>query len=77
MISIISDKGKFEYDEGTGRIFVNGILGSSTKYEPVFNGGVKDGDMPRFAGIWLKETNSVLGLKGKVNKLIDDLNNVI
>lgn len=77
MINIVSEKGNFDYDEKTGHIFVNGILGSSQKYEPVFNGGVKDGDMPVFAGIWLKESNSIVGLKGKVNKLIDDLNNVI
>lgn len=77
MISINSEKGKFEYDEDTGRIFVNGVLGSSTKYEPVFNGGIKDGDMPKFAGIWLKEINSVLGITGKINKLIDNLNNII
>ena len=77
MIQINSSKGVFQYDEDTGRIYVNGVLGSSKKYEPIFVGGVEKGDYPQLCGILLKEINSVVTINGGVHKITDDLNNVI
>lgn len=77
MITINSAKGQFQYDEATGRIYVNGVLGSSKNYEPIFVGGVTKGDYPQLCGILLKEINSIVTLNGGIQKITSDLNNVI
>lgn len=71
MIDIITLKGeKYSYDENTQRIFKDGMLLSSTQVEPIFS-NFSDSMAPRFSGLYLKDTNSILSLSGNINPVTD------
>lgn len=76
MVEIVTVKGElYSYDETTMRIFKDGVLLSSVKAEPVFS-DFSDKYPPKFSGILLKDSNTVLSLSGKLNS-ITNINSVI
>ena len=71
MIEIVTLKGnKYSYDEVTQRIYKDNILLTSAQAEPVFSNIAKE-TVPKFAGIYLKDSNSILSLSGKINPITD------
>lgn len=71
MIDIITLKGeRYSFDEETQRIFKDGVLLSSVNVEPVYSGLGND-SIPKFSGLLLKDTNSILSLSGKISPVTD------
>lgn len=71
MITIATLKGEvYSFDPETKRIFKDGVLIPSSSVEPVYSGNSEDkNDPPKFSGIYFRDTNSILSLSGKINKL--------
>lgn len=70
VIYITSEKGEnYTFDPSTNRIFKDGYLMSSVEVEPVYTNS--DDVTPRFTGILLKGTGTVLSLSGKYNQISD------
>lgn len=71
MTDIYTIKGdKYSFDPDTERIFKNGILLTTIQAEPVYARATKS-EIPRFAGIYLKEIDSILSISGKINPITD------
>ena len=71
MIDIITIKGeKYSFDENTQRVFKDGLLLSSVQVEPIYSGLGGD-NIPKFSGLLLKDTNSILSLSGKISPITD------
>ena len=77
VIEIITIKGeRYSINKETGRIFKDGLVVPSTNAQLVYSHlGDKD-KPPKVSGIWLKETNSILTLTGKIYPIIKDINSV-
>lgn len=76
MIDIITIKGeKYSFEETTGRLFKDGLVLPSTLYEPVYSNSFDENTPPKFSGILIKETNSILSLFGHINP-ISDINQI-
>lgn len=77
MKDIITLKGeKYSFDEDTGRIFKDGYVLSSSKVEPVYSSSFDKDRPPVFSGIYLKDTNSIVSLSGKINP-VTDINTIL
>lgn len=74
---IVTIKGeRYSINEETGRIFKDGLVVPSINAQLVYSHlGDKD-KPPKVSGIWLKETNSILTLTGKIYPIIKDINSV-
>lgn len=73
---MITMKGeKYSFDPDTERIFKDGYLMSSVQAEPIYSDNSSENIPPRFSGILLKATNTIVSLSGKVNQ-ITDINSV-
>ena len=71
MIDIYTTTGeRYSFDEDTERIFKDGKLLPSSIAEPVYQ-GLQDDNVPTFAGILLKNIDSILSSNGNINKLTD------
>ena len=44
---------------------------SEEGYEPVFISDVNNNNPPIFSGIFIKRSNMIIGLNGKINPIID------
>lgn len=75
VIEIPSEKGYFSFDTVTERIFRNNELVPSDEAEPIYAYYGKK-HFPQFAGIWLKDLDSILTRSGKINPRTSD-NNLI
>jgi len=72
MINILTEKGEnFSFDPSTERIFKDGMLMSSVNVEPIYSNANDKESTPKFAGILLKDVNSIVSLSGKINKVTD------
>jgi len=76
MIDIITiAKGeRYSFDPETQRIFKDGVLLPSTEVEPIYSSVGEDD--PKFSGILLKATGSILTLSGNVNP-VSDINTIV
>ena len=74
---IITLKGeKYTIDQDTGRIFKDGIVVPSVNAQLVYSHlGDKD-QPPKISGIWLKETNSILTLTGRIYPLVTNVDSI-
>ena len=72
IISITDKEGnRFDYDPQTESISLNDVIMSSLDYEPVFiNSTTDDETPPIFSGIFMKKLGKILGLNGKVNRVV-------
>lgn len=71
MIYITSEKGEnYSFDPSTSRIFKDGYLMSSIEAEPIYSNSEED-VAPRFSGILIKGTGTILSLSGKYNQISD------
>ena len=70
MKEIYSERGRYAYDEETGRIYKDGYVVPTTQAEPVFSGQTEE-TAPEFSGILLKTTGEVISMSGKINKVTD------
>lgn len=69
MIDIVSFKGElYRFDPDTERIFKDGVLLDPSEAEPVYSNVNRS---PEFAGIELKNINSILSRSGKINEITD------
>lgn len=69
MIYITSEKGEnYSFDPSTSRIFKDGYLMSNTEVEPIYS-NIEEDVAPRFSGILIKETKTILSLSGKYNQI--------
>ena len=77
LIEIPTIKGElYRIDEETLIIFKNGIVLPSQTAQLVYSHlGDKD-TPPKISGIWLKESNSILTLTGRIHPLVTDINSV-
>lgn len=58
----------YSYDTESMIVYKNG---KPTKDQPIFSGG-SSSRVPKFAGIYLESTQSMLSLSGVISKLIDE-----
>lgn len=77
MIDIITIKGeRYSINKDTGRIFRDGVLVPSSEAQLVYS-HLGDRDIPpKISGIWLKDSNSILTLTGKIYQLVTNVNSV-
>lgn len=61
----------YGYNEENGLLSKNDRILSSTEYEPLFINYPDSSEPPVFVGIYFKTTNEVLGMSGKLSKIID------
>lgn len=66
VIVINCEKGQYSFDPDTERIFRNNELVPSGEAVPIYAYYGKK-HFPQFAGIWLKEYDSILTRSGKMN----------
>lgn len=68
MTSTITDfsGNTYEFNLDTGLISKNSVIVSSEDYEPCF---VNSSQGPVFTGIYLKKTNQILSLSGKISNI--------
>lgn len=72
MIEIVTLKGeKYSFDPRTERIFKDGLVLPSTEAEPLYSNVTDPNSPPKFSGLLLKTTNSILSLSGKINPVTD------
>lgn len=80
MINIsANDNNFYSYDEETEFIIKNGVITSSSDFEPVFTRDGKDegGLPPIFIGIFDKKNNKLISINGKVNNLTNNTNEIL
>lgn len=61
----------YEYNQESGLISINNNIMSEEEYEPVFISDVNNNNPPIFSGIFIKRSNMIIGLNGKINPIID------
>lgn len=68
----------FQFDPDTELISKNGEIVPYSDYQPVYvRNGVEEGDnLPTFVGVLDKGSNSIVTLKGNINKLVDNDNDI-
>lgn len=68
MISSITDwsGNEYEFNSETGLISKNSVIVSGEDYEPCF---INSSEGPIFTGIYLKKTNQILTINGKISKI--------
>lgn len=68
MITTISDQSGnvYGFNPETGLIYKNSVIVSGEDYEPCF---VNSSVGPVFTGLYLKKTNQILGMSGKISKI--------
>lgn len=70
MIEINTLMDKYSFDENTGTIYKNGVIIPSSLCEPIYS-SFSDDEEPQFAGILLKNKNSIVSLTGAINPVVD------
>lgn len=69
---IYSETGSlYKFNSETGLISRDDVVVSSAECEPVFINFPDSSNPPMFVGIHFKYTNQVMGLSGKISKLIN------
>jgi hypothetical protein len=70
MKEIYCERGRYAYDEETGRIYKDGYVVPTSQAEPVFSGQTEE-SAPTFSGIHLKGTDEIISMSGKISKVTD------
>lgn len=66
VIEIQCERGQYSFDPETERIFKDGELVPSDMVMPIYSYYGKK-HLPQFAGIWLRDIDSILTQSGKIN----------
>lgn len=72
MKTIYDEKGNvFEYNPVNGLIAKNNVIVSGADYEPLFCSYPDNSRPPCFVGIYLPKEGRVIGMSGKISKIIN------
>ena len=72
MITITTIKGEtYSFDPVSERIYKGGVVLPSHIAEPVYSKTNDKDEAPKFSGILLKESNTILSITGKINYITD------
>lgn len=71
-VTIVDNEGnRYVYDPKTEAVSLNDVIMSTSDYEPVFiNSTTSDDTPPIFSGVFLKKLGKILGLNGKINRVV-------